>query len=104
VSARRWRALLGRAQRWARARVGLAMDGDSTSKLPRPAWPAVGWGSPERAALARNHFIFLETCVRSIRRGGAPDTVSRRNSLNHIGTGHLVWFSRDKKPLTSLQE
>lgn len=49
--ARRWRALLGRAQRWARARVRYAMDGDSTSTPPWPAWSAAGRSGTERPAL-----------------------------------------------------
>ena len=96
MSARRWRALLGRAQRWARARVGLAMDGDSTSKLPRPAWPAVGWGSSERAALARNHFIFFrDVCAQQ---PASEEGSSRHSPTQHLAkttAGHLVCFSRD---------
>ena len=49
--ARRWRALLGRAQRWARARVRYAMGGDSTSTPPWPDWSAAGRSATERAAV-----------------------------------------------------
>eukprot|EP00964_Phaeocystis_antarctica_P149807 scaffold117030_cov58-Phaeocystis_antarctica.AAC.3 len=57
------------------------MGGDSTSEPPRPAWPAVGWGSPERAALARNHFIFFrDVCAQHPKRG----------SSRHSPTPHLA--------------
>ena len=51
--ARRWHALLDRAQRWARARVRYAMGGDSTSTPPWPDMSAAGRSGTQRAALAR---------------------------------------------------
>ena len=50
--ARRWRALLGRAQRWARARVRYAMGGDSTSTPPWPDMSAAGRSGTQPAAVA----------------------------------------------------
>ena len=50
--ARRWHALLDRAQRWARARVRYAMGGDSTSTPPWPDMSAVGRSGTQPAAVA----------------------------------------------------